>query len=118
VAGAFDAEIVQTCVVTLEPFSVRVTDKLDVLFAQPSFFKELTHEAHVDVEEPDGPEPIVNGSIDLGELVAQHLALSLDPYPRKPGVSFESAKPVLASEDGKIKPFADLARLMETKNKS
>ena len=29
-----------------------------------------------------------DGSIDLGELVAESLGLALDPYPRKPGAEF------------------------------
>ncbi len=39
-------------------------------------------------EQPDPPDPIVNGRIDLGQLAAEFLALGLDPYPRKPGVEF------------------------------
>ena len=36
-------------------------------------------------DEEDPPEPIRAGRMELGELVAQHLSLALDPYPRKPG---------------------------------
>ena len=35
----------------------------------------------------DAPEPIEGGIIDLGEAVAQQLALALDPYPRAPGAA-------------------------------
>ncbi|MFZ3327701.1 MAG: hypothetical protein WA231_18240 [Methylocella sp.] len=39
---------------------------------------------------PQGPpDPIINGQIDLGALAAEFLALNLDLYPRKPGVTFE-----------------------------
>ena len=40
------------------------------------------------IGEEDGPDPIIDGKIDLGELAAEHFALALDPYPRKPGVAF------------------------------
>ena len=28
-------------------------------------------------------------SLDVGEIIAEELALSLDPYPRKPGIAVE-----------------------------
>lgn len=37
----------------------------------------------VDVER-DEPEPLEGTILDLGEIVAEELALSLDPYPRGP----------------------------------
>jgi hypothetical protein len=37
----------------------------------------------------DPPDPIMNGQIDLGALAGEFLALNLDLYPRKPGVTFE-----------------------------
>ena len=40
-----------------------------------------------------GIADILNGVIDLGEMVAETLALDLDPYPRKPGVSFDEPAP-------------------------
>ena len=39
-------------------------------------------------EDEDDADPIENGWIDLGEVVAETLALDLDPYPRKPGEAF------------------------------
>lgn len=59
-------------------------------------------------EEEDPPEPIVDGRLDLGALAAEFMALGLDPYPRKPGVSF---KPVEEDPEPDDSPFADLARL-------
>ena len=51
------------------------------------------------------PDPIVDGKIDLGALTAEFFALGLDPYPRKPGVSFESPEQPEAS----VSPFSALA---------
>ena len=66
------------------------------------------------------PEPLKDGHIDLGEAVAEQLALEIDPFPRKPGVSFEAYSSVPESgqtpaqngENG-TGPFADLAALKE-----
>jgi hypothetical protein len=44
----------------------------------------------VKLNEDDPPEPIVDGIIDLGAVTLEFLALALDPYPRKPGVSFDA----------------------------
>ena len=64
------------------------------------------HDPGDETEEP--PEPIINGAIDLGALATEFLILGLDPYPRKPGVSFD--KPV-ETDDPQDHPFAALAGL-------
>ncbi|HYC03236.1 MAG TPA: DUF177 domain-containing protein [Azospirillaceae bacterium] len=88
VAGTLEAEVVQTSVVSLEAFSSRVAEDFTALFAPDHLIprEEEDLEAFLDQQgEGDTPEPIVNGKLDIGELVAQHLSLALDPYPRKPG---------------------------------
>ncbi|ASG21886.1 YceD family protein [Nitrospirillum viridazoti] len=85
VTGELEAEVVQSCVVTLEPLPAHVRDTFQALFAPahlvPKDEDELDNLGLDD--EADPPEPIENGRIDIGELVAQHLSLALDPYPRK-----------------------------------
>jgi uncharacterized metal-binding protein YceD (DUF177 family) len=110
VSGAFDVELVQVCVVTLEPFKAHLIDKVEGLFAPPAFFRGGAHENHVDEGDAEGPERIVNGMIDLGEFVAQHIALALDPYPRKPGATFEAGAPTTGAGG---KPFANLASMLQ-----
>ncbi len=41
----------------------------------------------VEPEAAEVPEPVGPGGIDLGEAVAQQLALALEPYPRAPGAA-------------------------------
>jgi uncharacterized metal-binding protein YceD (DUF177 family) len=109
VEASFEAEVVQTCVVTLEPFSTHLSEQFSALFGEggPGMA------ALVSSEEDDLPEPIEGGAIDLGETVAQHLALSLDPYPRKPGASIpaEYAPDPQEEGQGRVKPFAGLSIL-------
>ena len=57
----------------------------------------------------DRPDPILSGQIDLGALAAEFLALNLDLYPRKPGVTFEDTN-VGGKASGKDSPFAVLRR--------
>ncbi|HSK39707.1 MAG TPA: DUF177 domain-containing protein [Arenibaculum sp.] len=86
VRGTIVADVVQTCVVTLEPVRNHVEDTFEEVFAPPHLVPELGPDVEFDPLDEDIPEPIENGRIDLGELTAQHLSLSLDPYPRVPGL--------------------------------
>ena len=83
VTGRMQADVVQQCVVSLEPLPAHIEQGIDVVCALPS--------AEPGEEEDEDMEPIVNGEIDLGELVAQHLGVALDPYPRKPGLAYVEA---------------------------
>lgn len=104
VRGRLDADVVQNCVVTLEPFESTVTEEFTAYFARPG---SMPKEEEVAIDDDASPEPIgADGMIDLGELTAQHLSLALDPHPRKPGVTFETPE---AAADGPANPFAVLA---------
>jgi uncharacterized metal-binding protein YceD (DUF177 family) len=109
VEASFEAEVVQTCVVTLDPFGTRVAERFTALFGEggPGVA------ALVSSEEEDQPEPIEGNAIDLGEAVAQHLALALDPYPRRPGASIPAEYAPNPEDDGpgRAKPFAGLGVL-------
>lgn len=82
VDGHFEADVVQACVATLEPVPAQVAADFAVSFAArvPASGGEVV----VGVDEEDPPEELVNGRIDMGETVAQQLAIALDPYPRSP----------------------------------
>jgi uncharacterized metal-binding protein YceD (DUF177 family) len=83
VKGSLSAEVVQRCVVTLDPLPAKIEQPIHVHFAAPEILATGANERAMD---EDDMEPIANGIIDLGELVAQHLGLGLNPYPRKPDV--------------------------------
>lgn len=100
VTGMFRARVLQNCVVTLEPVHTDIEEEIEGWFSDQSqmvsFAKvkkdQQTRKAHAEVEllpESEDPEEVVNGQIDLGELVTQHLSLAIDPYPHKPGVEHE-----------------------------
>ncbi len=80
------ARVTQTCVVTLEPFEVRI-DERSVLRFVPARSLPEGEEEELDPERLEGPDeiPYINDLIDLGAALAEQLALALDPYPRKPG---------------------------------
>ncbi len=78
-AGVLDAAVEQVCVVTLEPFGQTVHESFTVHFVP----------AGSEDEEPDPDAidqiPFEGSAIDLGEAAVEQLALTLDPYPRRPG---------------------------------
>lgn len=117
--GELDAEVEQTCVVSLEPVRQRVAESFQRLFAPPEVAAkaaaaqaEADEEAEwLDPEADDPPDPLVNGGIDTGAVVAEALALALDPYPRKPGAGLPEGYRSEEDGSGKISPFAVLAKL-------
>ncbi len=113
----FTADVLQSCVVTLEPVSARLNEEFDVVFAPETGEEGLDHdEIVIDVADADPPEPLTGDSVDIGELVAQHVALAIDPYPRKPGVDWRPDETIAAGAgDGGDSPFAVLAGLKDQK---
>lgn len=99
-------DVTQRCVVSLDPVPARIAEKIDIEY-RPSDEIEADTDI-VDPLGPDGPEPIVQGRLDVGRVVYEEIAAALDPYPRSP--SAEVAAPEEPQDTG-YKPFAALARL-------
>ncbi len=113
VTGEVKATVVQTCVVSLEPFESEVREPVDVRFLTPEALEKLREQRPATASEddeatPDEPDVIEGGSIDVGALSAEHLTLGLDPYPRKPGAHLERAP---EADDAPVSPFAVLRNL-------
>lgn len=109
VRGEVRAHVVQTCIVSVEPFPAEVVEEVDVRFAPVSDERRKPQaEEEIRFEAEDEPDPLIDGRIDLGELAAEFVALGLDPYPRKPGVEYEAAEP---EPDEDSSPFAGITIL-------
>ncbi|PKU25564.1 YceD family protein [Telmatospirillum siberiense] len=108
--GRFSADVVQSCVVSLEPVSAHLEEDFSLVYAAD--LDEEDVEVDIGLTEEDPPEPIEGGVIDLGEAAAEHLALALDPFPRAPGASFQGGdEPPEPEPPPKVSPFAALASL-------
>lgn len=88
VDGKVSASLMQTCVVTLEPFAAKVDEDVSLEFTDDPLKLNPVDEAGEHEAPVDAPDPIVDGRIDLGTVTSEFLALGLDPYPRKPGADF------------------------------
>ena len=118
VTGTIRAGLAQSCVVTLEPVPRTLSESVSVLYAPP-FSEEPAHEVEV-LAEGDEAEPLPEDGVDVSALVAEHLALLLDPYPRHPdapdgpltySAGEDVAKRGASGDDGDDGPFAALGQL-------
>ena len=111
VRGRLSADIFQRCVVSLEPFAARIEESFSRTFgaAKGADVSEVT----IDVEAEDLVEPLVGDRLDLGEIVAEQLGLSIEPYPRKAEAEFHWRDPDrgAAEAGGEDTPFAALGTL-------
>jgi uncharacterized protein len=112
VRGRIGAEVEQNCVVSLDNFVVTVSEDVERFFAGDNEPGRSGVVVHVDSLEGDEPDLVRNGQIDLGELAAETLALTLDPYPRKPGAVFASPgqDETVASPEQRENPFSVLEK--------
>jgi uncharacterized metal-binding protein YceD (DUF177 family) len=138
---AFRADVIQSCVVTLEPVTATVSHEFEVDFlpkgADPADVigtgspgttgsdKKLPEtvddwlesledgEMVFDADDVDPPEILRGGVAEIGELIVENLSLSLDPYPRRDDVEMEKTRSGDNDEDNVVRdnPFAVLASL-------
>ncbi|MDW8314441.1 MAG: DUF177 domain-containing protein [Rhodovarius sp.] len=99
VSGRLSARLTQACVVTLEPVVQRIEESIA--------FRILPEGQHPS-EDPQAEDEVESegGMAELGEVVAQHLSLAIDPYPRAEGAVLPEA-----ATDRSGSPFAALLRL-------
>ncbi len=109
--GRMTATAVQSCVATGVPVPEAVDEPFEILFrplpvgARPDEEIELD-ESEMDVAFYEG------GAIDLGEAMAETLALAVDPYPRAPGAD-EALKAAGVKSEAEAGPFGALAGLRD-----
>lgn len=107
VEGRFEADIVQTCAVSGEDLPVTISEPLSLRFVPE---REIAEE-EIELEEDELDEiPFTGHFIDLGEAVAQSLALAIDPYATGPEAERVRKEKGLAGEEASG-PFAALAAL-------
>lgn len=106
VVGTISATVQQSCVVTLEPLTNEIREEVNLIFApEPA---ALSSDALADAPEP--PDPLIDGTVNLGAVAVEALLLGIDPFPRKPGAAFAAP----ASEEPDASPFAALTALKKS----
>ena len=114
-SGRLKAEIVQTCVVSLEPVRSTIDARFDRVFSSTAETgADSAEEVFLAPDDDELVEPLSGGIVDAGEAVAETLGLEIDPFPRAPGAIFtgaETGSSDKAEDIEKSGPFAALAKL-------
>ncbi len=116
--GTLVADVAQACVVTLDPVPERLSIALAIDFVPQHLMPPPIPEAGEEDDETEGAklfEPIVNGVVDIGDLVFQEIAAALDPYPRLADAALDTTEAGPDASEAN-NPFAKLRELKVTKD--
>ena len=108
-SGNLTAEIVQTCAVSAEDLPVSIREDVAFRFVPATDRGQPDEEIELDIAELDEIE-YVGTVFDLGEAVAQSLALAIDPFATGNQADETRRKAGLLSEED-ASPFAALKGL-------
>lgn len=107
--GTLDARIVQACAVSAEDLPVAVHDEIAVRFVPE--VRTYAPDEEIELSAEDRDEIEYDGShFDLGEAVAQTLALAIDPFAVGPDAEAARQRPEFKGEED-AGPFAALKNL-------
>lgn len=109
--AALNADATQSCVVSLAPVRAHIERMFErELHLVSHVARDLAAHGDMAVGEADeeGPEDIESTRYDLAAPLLEEFVLALEPYPRAPGVVFESPS---GQEDKPESPFAALKAL-------
>jgi uncharacterized metal-binding protein YceD (DUF177 family) len=111
--GVLGATVVQDCVVTLEPVTTRIDQKVRRQYLAAY---ETPEGDEVEMPEDDGSEPL-GSHIDPFEVMIEALSLAIPAYPRKDGQELGeavfTAPGIAPMRDEDTKPFAALSALKD-----
>jgi hypothetical protein len=109
--AVLSADVVQSCVVTLEPVKSHIARSF-VRVLHYSSGRPMRDEGQLTLAagEDEAPDEIASTRFDLAEPLLEEFSLAIDPYPRVPGVAFE---PPEAAASPAENPFAVLKRLKQ-----
>jgi uncharacterized metal-binding protein YceD (DUF177 family) len=111
--GTLNAAIERACVASGDPVHETVEEAFAIHFVHEQPDAADVGEIELDEDELDIVE-FDGAAIDIGEAVAQTLALSVDPFPRSPGAQAQlRAAGVLAEGDVGNAVFAGLKGLLK-----
>ncbi|MGA7328026.1 MAG: hypothetical protein WBX25_26945 [Rhodomicrobium sp.] len=110
VSGKLSANIVQSSVVDLSAVSSAIDETFSIDYWPEDSIER--RESETVLLDNDPPEPLINGRIPIGQLLAEILAVSMDPYPRNGEDKFEWQPPMAEPQTS---PFEGLTRFRPKK---
>jgi uncharacterized metal-binding protein YceD (DUF177 family) len=109
-AADLDVDLVQSCVVTLEPVESHISRHLERELHLSPKMPDAAGELTLSAGDEDVPETITSLNYDLAAPLLEEFSLAIDPYPRKEGAAFT---PPEGTESAKESPFAVLKALKD-----
>ena len=114
--GRVKATLKQSCIATGEPVGEHVDEPFDINFVPAPV--EGAPDDEIELGADDCDVVFYDGqAIDLGEAIADTLALAMEPYPRSPDAEDALKEAGVLSEE-QAGPFAALAKLKRGGNES
>ena len=107
VEGTVRARLIRECVASLEPMTEAIDEAFRVAYTEAAP-RPVEGEVEADL---DAPEPIEDGTLDLGAVLLEQLVLAMDPHPRIEGAS----PPADPGAGARITPFDVLKQLQEAR---
>lgn len=119
VTGTLEADITQPCAVSGEDFAVHIAEDIALRFVpEGSIHPSLQEgeEIEIELEADDLDEIEYSGeNFDLGEAVAQSLALAIDPYAEGPKADQARRKAGIETDDAPRGPLAEALKGLSSK---
>lgn len=112
VEGRLDAAITQSCAVSGEDLAVVIAEDLHLRFIPPRSAEQAAEEVELDANDLDEIE-FEGPTFDVGEAVAQSLALAIDPFVTGPDADEARSRAGLLDPEASG-PFAMLASLKKS----
>ncbi len=111
--GRLVAAVVQACVASGAPVPAQIAEPFTLRFVPEAAFDPDAEEVELSEEDCD-TIPYQNAAIDLGEAIAETMALALEPFPRSPDAeAILKAAGVVGEDEAEVGPFAALKALKD-----
>lgn len=86
--GRVSASVEQSCSITLKPVQEKIDTSFEIRFSDQ--IEEETPIGEVEKWSEDScVEPMPSGPLDVGEIAAQYMSMSINPFPRVPGAKLD-----------------------------
>ena len=109
--GTLTADIVQSCAVSGEDLPVAIREPLDLRFVPAASIAAASPDEEVELEEDELDQiPYEGTGFDLGEAIAQSLALAIDPFATGPAADEARRRHGVVEEGEQGGPLADALR--------
>ncbi len=110
-SGSIHARLAQPCIATGEPVAEEVRDNFTIRFLPEETAQNDAESAEIELDAEECDTLTYEGErIDMGEAIAETLALAVNPYPRSPNAESYLRESGVMTED-QTGPFAALAAL-------